>query len=233
MTISMPMNFVVSLARASERRARMIDRLSSANLPFTIVEAYEGTDPVVRDRAPGDRPDCDFRVVACLMSHLRALEQFVATEASEAIVCEDDARPRRDFAKHFAVLRENIPDDSPLISLGYLVWRWDGFLWAGNDVNKENLTTIGHDLWGTQMYLIRRPWAIECLERFDLPVDAIVTDQIRTAELITRESRFRGGLVAYPPLAIEDQTGSILHPEAGVANHPGGMSRWDASLYIP
>lgn len=233
MTAALPMTFVVSLERAEARRVRMIDRLSSEDLPFTIVEAYEGTDTVVRDRDPGARSEADFRVVACLMSHLRALQQFVATEAAEAIVCEDDVRPRRDFAKHFSALRENIPDASPIVALGYLVWRWDGFLWAGNDVNKENLTTIGQDLWGTQMYLIRREWAIECLKRFDLPVDAIVTDQIRTAELITRESRFRGGLVAYPPLAIEDLTGSILHPEAGVANHPGGMSRWDASLYIP
>jgi len=231
--MSVPMIFVVSLARAADRRERMIERLSNEDLPFTIVEALDGAHPDVRDRTPSDRPESDFRVTACLMSHLRALKQFVLTDASEAIICEDDVRPRTGFAHYFSLLRENIPDACLLVSLGYLVWRWDGFLWAGKDHKKENLTTIGADLWGTQMYLIRREWAIECLERFDLPVDTIVTDQIRTAELITRGSRFRGGLVAYPPLAIEDSSGSILRPEDGVSNHPSGMSRWDASLYIP
>jgi GR25 family glycosyltransferase involved in LPS biosynthesis len=230
---SLPTIYVVSLARASERRARMIHRLSSEDLSYAIVEAYEGTDPAVAARASGATLDIDLRIVACFVSHLRALEQFVATNAAEAIICEDDVRPLRGFAQRFLALRENVPDDTPLVALGYFVWRWDGFVWSGKDKSKENLTTIGADLWGTQMYLVRRAWAIECLDRFGVPVDQIATDQVKTSELITRDSRFRGGLVSYPPLALEDLTGSILNPAAGVANHPGGQSRWDSSLYVP
>lgn len=231
--MTLPTIYVVSLARASERRARMIQRLSSEDLPYSIVEACEGTDPAVTARASDAKNDIDLRVVACLVSHLRALEQFVATDAAEAIICEDDVRPLRGFAQRFLTLRENISDEVPLVALGYLVWRWDGFVWSGKDKSKENLTTIGSDLWGTQMYLVRRAWAIECLDRLGVPVDQIATDQVKTAELITREAQHRGGLVAYPPLAIEDLTGSILNPEAGVANHPQGMSRWDSTLYVP
>ena len=66
------------------------------------------------------------------------------------------------------------------------------------------------------MYWITRDWARECLRRFVRPLTAIETDQIRTAELITRESR---GLVAYPPLGIEELSGSTICPEAGDANH--------------
>lgn len=232
MMASVPMIFVVSLSRAVERRTRMIDRLSSEDLPFSLVDACEGTDPVVRDRAPGCS-DATRRVVACLVSHLRALEQFLGTSASEAIICEDDVRPRREFARHYKELRDNVPDDTPLVALGYLVWYWEGFVWSGIDHSKENLTTIGGDLWGTQMYFVRRAWAEECIERFSVTVADIETDQIRTSELITRESRYRGGLVAYPPLALEDLTGSILNPEAGVANHPEVVNRWDSSLYVP
>ena len=233
MASSVPTIYIVSLARAAERRSRMIARLSAEELPYIIVDASESTDPAVRDCAPEGCSDATLRVVACLVSHLRALEQFLATSAFEAIICEDDVRPRRDFARCFGDLRDNIPDEAPLVALGYLVWYWDGFVWSGNDTSKENLTTIGADLWGTQMYLVRRAWAAECSERFGVMVDDIETDQIRTSELITRESRYRGGLVAYPPLAIEDLTGSILNPEAGVANHPEVINRWDSSLYVP
>lgn len=233
MESSWPTIYVVSLARAADRRTRMIERLSSEELPFSLVGAYEGTDPVVRARTPEGCSDATLRVVACLASHLRALEQFLASTASEAIICEDDVRPCREFVQRFGALRDNVPDDTPLVALGYLVWHWDGFLWAGKDVSKENLKMIGADLWGTQMYLVGRAWAVECIERFGLAIDDIETDQIRTAELITRESRYRGGLVAFPPLAIEDLTGSILNPEAGVANHPEVVNRWDSSLYIP
>jgi GR25 family glycosyltransferase involved in LPS biosynthesis len=230
---SLPMIYVVSLARAANRRTRMIDRLSSEHLPHTIVEACDGSDPVVIERSCGATLDVDRRIVACLVSHLRALTEFTATEAKEAIVCEDDIRPVRGFAERFTALRENVADDVPLVALGYLVWNWTGFLWSGVDHTKENLTTIGADLWGTQMYLVRRAWALECLERFGRPVDQIDTKQVKTAELITRESRHRGGLAAFPPLALEDLTGSILNPEAGVANHPSGQARWDSSLYVP
>jgi len=228
-----PMIYVVSLACVPDRRKRMIDRLSSEQLPYTLVDACDGTDPEVIERATGARCDTDLRVVACLVSHLRALQQFLSTGADEAIICEDDIRPLRGFAQWFTQLRENIPDETPVVSLGYLVWRWDGFLWAGKDSTKQNLTTIGGDLWGTQMYLVRRSWAEMCLDRFARPVDQIVTSDIKTAELITRESRYKGGLVAYPPLAIEDLTGSVLNPAAGVSNHPEGQSRWDSSRYVP
>lgn len=229
-----PTTYVVSLASALERRLRMIARLSGEGLPYVLVDAYEAVDPVVRGRAPGDRADGELRVVACLSSHLRALEHFlVSSSDAEAIICEDDVRPLRSFASHFQKLIENVPDDVPIVALGYLVWHWDGFLWAGKDVKRENLTTIGADLWGTQMYLVRRAWAEECLARFGRAVDDIETDQIKTSELITRESRYRGGLVAFPPLAIEDLTGSILNPAAGVANHPEVVNRWDSSLYVP
>lgn len=211
----------------------MVDRLASEDLSFVMVKACEGTDPEVRRRAPSMQRDIEFRIVACLVSHLRALKAFLASPADEGIICEDDVRPLKGFAARFLARRENIPDDVPLVALGYLVWRWEGFVWSGRDHTKENLTTVGADLWGTQMYLARRPWAQECVDRFDLPIDEIVTNQVKTAELITRDARFRGGLVAYPPLAITDLSGSILNPEAGNANHPEAIKGWDSSLYVP
>lgn len=227
----LPRVYVVSLAAAVKRRARMYDRLTREDLPFTIVDAYTGTDLAVLEHAPNATPGHDQRVVACLLSHLRALHMFLKTPATEAIICEDDVRPRHAFEQHFAELRENIPDETPLVALSYLVWKWEGFSWSGKDHAKGNLMTIGPDLWGTQMYLIRRAWAAECIARFGVVREEIVTSQIRTAELITREAT--RGLAAYPPLAIEDLTGSIINPEqSGISGHPDVVNCWGSEWYI-
>ena len=91
---------------------------------------------------------------------------------------------------------------------------------------------MGPDTWGAQMYWIRRSWAEECLERLDRPFASIKTRQTyRTSETITRDSAGRGGLIAYPPLALEDLTGSLIVPEAGVANHQEAIAGWNRSDY--
>src|SRR5262249_38787522 len=107
----------------------------------------------------------------------------------------------------------------------------DGFLWNGVDASMENLTTMGPDLWGTQMYLITRRWAERCLEKLDRPLPEIATSDIRTSELIVRDARHEAGLVAYPPLGIEELSGSLLVPEAGNSNPADGLRWWDTTAY--
>jgi hypothetical protein len=52
--------------------------------------------------------------------------------------------------------------------------------------------------------------------------------------LITREATTRGGLAAYPPLAIEDLTGSIVNPEEnGISGHPDVVNCWHSGWYVP
>jgi hypothetical protein len=82
------------------------------------------------------------------------------------------------------------------------------------------------------MYWIQKSWAVECLRRLDRPFAAIETLQTyRTSETITRDAATRGGLIAYPPLALEDLTGSLILPEAGVANHPEALVGWNRADY--
>lgn len=240
MSSPIPRIYVVSLASASERRARMTERLTrlrkeeaEEGISFELVDAVEATDPIIERYAPGLPIGQGKRVAACLIAHLRVIRRFLLTADDEAIVCEDDVRFANGFGRRFQVLRSNIPDETPLVCLSYLIWRWEGYLWAGKDPSKENLCSMGPDTWGTQMYLLRRPWAEECLERFDRPLCTIETDDIRTAELITRSTMTVGGLIAYPPLAIEELRGSVICPEAGNSNHAEVVQCWDDAAYAP
>jgi len=224
-----PRIYVISLASAGARRSRMLARLRRQALDHQVVDALDRDDLAVQVYRDPDRDTPQDRgAAACLASHLRALRCFVAAGADEAIVAEDDVELARDFATRFAQLRANVPADCPLVCLGYLVWDWTGFLPAGRDPARDDLRTLGPDTWGTQMYWIRRSWAQECLHRLDRPFAAIETlQQHRNSETITRDAAPRGGLVAHPPLAIEDLTGSLIVPEAGTANHPEALARWD------
>lgn len=213
----------------------MTERLSRQELAFVIVDAVDtadGSSEELRCYRPEHNPSAQERAVAaCFASHLKALRAGIASGEEEFIIVEDDVRLTLDFQKRFATLRSNIPQTTPLTSLSYLVWRWDGFLWNGVDPSKENLTTMGPDLWGTQMYLITKKWAEDCLKRLDRPLQEIVTNDIRTSELIVRNARQEGGLVAYPPLGIEELSGSFLVPEAGNSNHKSGLQWWNTALY--
>lgn len=213
----------------------MVERFTRQELPFTLVDALDATDSTseeLRRYRPEPNPTAQERAVAaCFASHLRALRAGLSSGAEEFIVVEDDVRLALDFRARFAALRENVPSTTPLTSLGYLVWRWDGFLWNGVDASKENLTTMGPDLWGTQMYLVTKRWAERCIARLDRPLPDIVTNDVRTSELIVRDARHEGGLVAYPPLGIQELSGSLLVPEAGNSNHASGQSQWNEATY--
>lgn len=228
--------YVASLASAEKRRRRMLDRLArlqAEGISFELVDGVEATDPIIERYAPGLPIGQEKRIAACLIAHLNVLRRFLSTSDDQAIVCEDDVRFAHGFGKRFDDLRENIPDEVPVVCLSYLIWRWQGYFWAGKDPSKENLCTIGPDTWGTQMYLVRRAWAGECLDRFDRPIVSIDTADIRTAELITRSAMTRGGLIAYPPLAIEELSGSVICPEAGNSNHAEVVRCWDEAAYAP
>lgn len=225
------MIYLVSLAKATERRDRMLRRFGAQGIEIRLVEAYDETSSVVLSKVPDNASLVDRKVAACLSSHLKALQAFLDTGEGEAIVCEDDVRPVLSFESRWREIRTNIPEGTPCVSLSYLVWTWMGFFWAGKELSRENLCTMGWDTWGTQMYWIRRSYAEECVERFDRPIADIITDEIRTAELITRSKRHVGALIAYPPLALEDLTGSIMVPEAGNSNHGQAVMGWNQEEY--
>lgn len=85
--------FVISLARAPERRATISAHLDALGLQYRIVEAVDGSLMSEQERnallSPGVRyvPG----VIGCYLSHIRAYEEILRENLPLALILEDDA----------------------------------------------------------------------------------------------------------------------------------------------
>lgn len=211
----MPPFYCISLASRPDRRKRMENRFKSQGLleKVTFLDATPVGDKLIdfygedmprglKSFSSGFKLNYD-AVYGCYASHIRALKMFVQSDHQEAIIIEDDVMFRDTFSSDFQTVYENIPDDAPLVQLCYIVTAWN-MAWAGKDKTRNNLYKMKADsTWGTQMYLIRREYAIQCIEKYDKPLKNFteVMIEARTSEMITRTG---DGYLVYPILAIEE-----------------------------
>jgi glycosyl transferase, family 25 len=89
--------FLINLDRSPERLAAMAGQLDALHMTFTRIAAVDG-----RKVRPDDRVDAHrYRLrhgrhvrpgeIGCYLSHLAAMQAFLATDASHALILEDDA----------------------------------------------------------------------------------------------------------------------------------------------
>ncbi len=122
---------VVSLARASERRARMRERL--AGLRFEFLDATDKLDldrpRLLRDgvyderrtpRAFRHRGEMPIGQVACALSHRRIYEQIVRNGWGRTVVLEDDAVPLDSGLATLPEALAQLPAGWEVCYLGYL-----------------------------------------------------------------------------------------------------------------
>ncbi len=199
----------------------------------SFVQAIDRADPEIDRVAVGfDLPDSERAAVACLRSHLSALRRFLdetdPATTPAAIVCEDDILLHNDFATRWEATLANLPDDAPLVALGYLVWHWVDYRWAGRDRERENLATLHPTYtWGNQAYWITRAEAARALAAFDRPLTEVPHPVF--SEAIIRGS---GGYIAYPPLVLEEALEStIAADDERLAHHRIAQSGFPASEY--
>lgn len=102
-----PPIFVISLARATERRADMICRLDLLGVNYEIVDAVDGKELDLSALGNRLRQDIcaknygrkmNIGEIGCYLSHYNLWERMVADNISTAIVLEDDAALSEDFA---------------------------------------------------------------------------------------------------------------------------------------
>jgi GR25 family glycosyltransferase involved in LPS biosynthesis len=226
--MELPLVYCINLESKPEKKANMERRFQTAGITnYRFVKATQAGAPILDYYAQGLKRESTAShnvdgIHGCFVSHLRAIRKFVKTGKEECLIIEDDVLLAKNFIDKFNNVKKNIPDSCPLAMLSYIVNQWN-MPWAGIDVNKENLCQMKRDsTWGTQMYLIKRPYALKCLENFDKPfVHLTIPDgDYLTSELITRSSL---GLICYPPLAIEDS--ALLHEKFQTQNiDPKGTS---------
>lgn len=99
------MILIISLERSPERRQTIAAALDGLDLPFRFVDAVDaGRDalaPVagaeeIRARTHRDLSQGE---IACALSHRKAYETFLASDAGHAVFLEDDALPTPAFAR--------------------------------------------------------------------------------------------------------------------------------------
>jgi len=89
--------FLINLDRSRERLAAMASQLEALQMPFTRVAAVDGRTIAADDRVDTQRyrrrhgREVRPAEVGCYLSHLAAMQAFLATDASHALILEDDA----------------------------------------------------------------------------------------------------------------------------------------------
>ena len=102
----LPPIFCLSLARAADRRTRMIARLDSLGSPYEIVDAVDGREldlsqlggRLRQDKMRRKKSRClTAAEIGAYLSHCNLLRRIVAEKIPAAIVLEDDASFSKDF----------------------------------------------------------------------------------------------------------------------------------------
>jgi glycosyl transferase family 25 len=89
--------FLINLDRSPERLAAMASQLEALQMPFTRVAAVDGRQISADDRVDAQRyrrrhgREVRPGEVGCYLSHLAAMQAFLDTDASHALILEDDA----------------------------------------------------------------------------------------------------------------------------------------------
>ncbi len=168
---SLPPIFVISLARATERRADICHRLDSAGVSHEIVDAVDGATLDLTELAGRLNPK-KYRVkfryqllcgeIGCYLSHYNLWRRIVDEKIESAVVLEDDAVWDEDFFEVVSCLPE-------------VGWQWELILLSGGDNRPIDciLGDIGvgrrlarhkRRVWTTAAYVIRRPAAEKLLD---------------------------------------------------------------------
>jgi hypothetical protein len=185
--------FVVSLARAADRRAAMTRHLTDLGLAFEITDAVDGRalDQAERDRmmdpalplSPGD--------IGCYLSHMNIYERMIERDIRLALVMEDDAALNPAFAP---VLRDGIGGE-PGFDFCF-VDSWFVGLKGRIFYDPEDRLALGHGFTafrfappphGTQAYLITQAMA-----RHRVGVRLPITQSIDWYEHMPPETRYYG-----------------------------------------
>ena len=112
--------FIINLERSAERWAQIKKHFDAAEMPVTRVQAYDARADwhdvlTARGLNLSNGPDgvginpYRGRMVAlaeeaCFASHMKALQDFVASEHSFGLILEDDVYPLRDMAAELQIL---------------------------------------------------------------------------------------------------------------------------------
>ena len=187
--------WVVSLARATERRARISRAFADLGLDLELCDAVDGQAPAPVDVAEYSRWRSLYQVgrrlslgeIGCARSHLRLYQRMLDDDVDAACIVEDDAEPSPELPAVLADI-DRLPPDWQVVNLH------STFASAGSqpygDVTlgqASQLCTYRRKPYGTVSYLLRRSGAQRLVAvgaPVRLPADELLFRH-RSAGLIT------------------------------------------------
>ena len=228
--------YCINLASSAHRRQRMQDRFAHHKLidQVVFIDAVTKQDPILdfyHDGYPVDKTDnllmCSS---ACFISHLKAVRTFYEhpNKPYRGIICEDDILLDNEFSYRLRDVMNNMLEETPLLSLSYMMNSWDGTVPSGKDPNMKNVFKFNGELiWGAQMYMISRPYAKFVLDVYENVRYVDQPHELHSSEIIIRAS---SGYLCRPPLAIEDGIDSDRAP-GDLPYHHNHFSFWGYQNY--
>ncbi len=164
--------YVINLARRPDRLAKMEAQLSALGLPFTRIDAVDGTGDA-EIGYPRNHPRLSKPEYACYLSHINTFRAFLETGASHCLVLEDDVELS---ARLPAFLAETpfLTSDRALVRLeapNMVHWGHPALCMprpvkAHGGFRLFRLLSVGH---GTGAYIIPRPLAARIVAQFSEP----------------------------------------------------------------
>jgi len=175
---------MISLDRAVERRACMRDELARAGIAcafFDAVDARLGEAALAPDTlAEGPLGPLHPHDRACTLSHVRAMEAFLETDADVALILEDDVHIAPDLAAWLAEAAAWWPEGAEMVKIER--WRDDRLrvlVGPARHHRGRDLRRLLTRHSGTGGYMISRAGARKVLgaRPYALPIDHVLFNQ--------------------------------------------------------
>jgi glycosyl transferase, family 25 len=173
-SLSRVVAFVINLDRSPERLAAMASQLDALQMPFTRVPAVDARVVCAKGKFDAQRyrlrhgRELRMAEVGCYLSHLAAMQAFLATDARYALILEDDA-----------TLLPTLPDVLAQATSGEAASTWDvlklesrrrGFKLALHQLTPKHAISVNlFRSTGSAAYVVTRHAAEVYLDRL-LPI---------------------------------------------------------------
>ena len=215
--------YVINLARCVERKKKMIARLQKHGLlnQTHFVVAHDRDGPLLDSVVI---PHTTRAEIACLLSHHKAIEMFLACGDEYALMLEDDVMFHRDLEVLWRQHIDKLPHVNPTVVMlcTYMIGRSDP-----PDLN-SHYTTINCSCYGAQSYIISKAYAREVIERYSHLLRGTPSEVRLTSENILIESR---GVRTKQYLFVEEALDTNIQNEISVRWHHDYFSRVGYSCY--
>jgi hypothetical protein len=212
------------------RKRRMSRRFARLGITPHFVQPPDCTPPETVLAAARTQGRWNLRAWSCAHGHMAMIGQFLRTGGDVAVFCEDDVYLHRDFAALLASARRAFDVmDHDVMLLGCLSPEKP----PGDTLSYRD---YGEDQWGTQMYMLRRRYAVHLQNEYDGSyalrslTDASLTP-FSADWLITKDTKRRS--MVLPMLAVEEGPIEDTNAQGHVLFHRlCHEAQYDPALYM-